>query len=389
MEGDGQIETVTVIGAGSGGFGLVANLGVAGYRIRLHDRDEARLAAIRERGGVEVENGPSTFAPVELASTDLAASVTGADLIAVCTGGNHQEGLAEAMAPLLEDGQIILLVQGNTGGALLVRQSLTRGGCRAAVNVAEIDTYPYGTGRPEPARAELRFRKRWNQIAALPGRRGEAVMQRLGPLFPQAVLAPTVISTSFTNMNGMFHVANSIANVGRIERGERFKFYGEGVTPAVANLYTAMDAERLAIARALGAAVPSIPDWIELAFGFREPTLVETFQRLTFDPSGPYRQTPNPASLTHNYIAEDVPTGLIPMQALGRAVGVPTPSIDAVIQLACVMAGRDFAEDARRIERLGLAGQNAAQIRATVGDGFEPSEPARMLHDGPARNRSW
>lgn len=365
-----EITTVTVIGAGSGGFGLVANLGAAGYRIRLHDRDDGRLVAIRERGGVDIENGSRPFAAVELASTDLAASMDGADLIAVCTGGNHQAALARSLAPLLRDGQTILLVQGNTGGALVVRQEMQRGGCRAQVDVAEIDTYPYGVGRPEPARAQLRFSKRWNQIAAFPGNRGEAVFERLGPLFPQAVLAPTIISTSFTNMNGMFHVANSVANVGRIERGERFKFYGEGVTPAVANLYEAMDAERLATASALGAEVPTIPDWIDRAFGFREATLAETFQRLTYDPNGPYQQTPAPSSLEHNYVAEDVPTGLIPMRALGQAACVPTPALDAVIHLACVMAGRDFADEARTIERLGLAGRGAAQIQSILENGF-------------------
>src|SRR5207237_5155132 len=137
--------------------------GAAGYRIRLHDRDGGRLSAIRARGGLDIENGPRPFAPVELASTDLAQSVAGADLIAVCTGGNGQAAFARAVAPLLEDGQILLLVQGNTGGALVVRQELMRGGCQARVDVAEIDTYPYGTGRPEPARAQLRFSKQWNQ----------------------------------------------------------------------------------------------------------------------------------------------------------------------------------------------------------------------------------
>jgi len=34
--------TVTIIGAGLGGIALVANLGLSGYRLRLHDRDEAR-----------------------------------------------------------------------------------------------------------------------------------------------------------------------------------------------------------------------------------------------------------------------------------------------------------------------------------------------------------
>ncbi len=364
------IETVTVVGAGSGGFGLIANLGAAGYRLRLHDRDDARLAAIRARGGVEIEGGTRAFAPIEIVSTDLPACVAGADLIVVCTGGNGQPAFARAVAPLLEDGQILLLVQGNTGGSLVVRRELEAAGCRAVVDVAEFDTYPYGTGRPQPARAQLRFSKRWNQIAAFPGHRGEAVFARLGPLFPQAVMAQTVAATSFTNMNAAFHVANCVANVGRIERGEPFKFYADGVTPAVANLYAALDAERLAVAAALGADIPDIPEWIDRAFGFREPTLAETFQRLTYDPKGPYQFTPAPAALTHNYVAEDVPTGLMPMSALGAAAGVPTPVIDGIVRLACVMAGRDFAAEARTIERLGLAGQDARQIRKTLIDGF-------------------
>jgi opine dehydrogenase len=370
MGSGGTIEKVTVIGAGSGGWGLLANLGSAGYRMRLHDRDDGRLEAVRARGGIEIENGPVSFVPIDGVTTDLAASVDGADLIAVCTGGNGQPSLARALAPLLRDGQIILLVQGNTGGSLVVRRELMDAGCRADVDVAEIDTYPYSTARPEPTRARIVFRKRWNQIAAFPGRRGEAVMARLGPLFPEAVLAPNVLYTGLTNMNGMFHVANCVANVGRIESGGGFKFYGEGVTPAVASLYEAMDAERLALATRLGVTVPSIPDWIERAFGKRAPTLAETFQRLTFDEDGPYRTTPSPATLAHPWITEDVPTGLMPTSALARAAGVPAPAIDSVIRLACVMAGRDFAGEGRTLEAMGLAGQDASQIRATVEGGF-------------------
>jgi opine dehydrogenase len=364
------IEIITVVGAGSGGFGLITNLGGAGYRVRLHDRDGGRLEAIRARGGIDVDGGPRPFVPVEVASTDAATSVAGAGLIVLATGGNAQEEAARGLAPLLQDGQIILLVQGNTGGALVVRRALREGGCRAEVDVAEVDTYPYVTARPEPTRARIVTHKHWLQLASFPGSRRAAVMAKLQPLFPEAVPAPSVIATGFTNMNAALHVANCLANAGRIESGAGFEVYAEGVPPAVANLYQALDDERLAIAERLGAQVPSIAEWIRRAFAVDAPTLPEQFQRLTYDEGGPYRNTPTPASLAHNYIAEDVPTGLIPMAALGKAAGIPTPTLDGLIQLATVMAGRDFAADARTIERLGLAGQDAAQIRATLEDGF-------------------
>jgi len=82
------IKTIAIVGAGPGGFRLVANLGLMGYRLRLNDIDEAKLTAIRARGGIDVEGTPGGFAPLELATTDLRATVDGADLIIVVSGGN-------------------------------------------------------------------------------------------------------------------------------------------------------------------------------------------------------------------------------------------------------------------------------------------------------------
>jgi 2-polyprenyl-6-methoxyphenol hydroxylase-like FAD-dependent oxidoreductase len=45
-------ETVTIIGAGIGGLYLVAELGTAGFKLRLHDIDDSRLSEIQARGGV-------------------------------------------------------------------------------------------------------------------------------------------------------------------------------------------------------------------------------------------------------------------------------------------------------------------------------------------------
>jgi hypothetical protein len=41
-----------------------------------------------------------------------------------------------------------------------------------------------------------------------------------------------------------------------------------------------------------------------------------------------------------------------------------------VIKLAQTLAGTDFVAQARTLDRMGLAGMNAAQIRATLAEGF-------------------
>jgi len=91
-----------------------------------------------------------------------------------------------------------------------------------------------------------------------------------------------------------FQVQRCVANAGRIESGDSYKFYAEGVTPAVARLYEAINAERVAVAAALGTSVPSLADWFERVYGVREASLVETCQRLTSNNDGPYQATRTP-----------------------------------------------------------------------------------------------
>ena len=365
-----EIKTVAIVGAGPGGFRLVANLGLLGYRLRLNDIDEAKLTAIRARGGIDVEGTPGGFAPLELATADLRAAVDGADLIIVVSGGNTQPTVACALAPLLIDGQTILLMQGNTGGSLVVRRELDRAGCRAKIELAETDTYPYAMRFVAPTKMRQTTQKRWMQIAAFPGTRSAAVHARLVPLFPQAAAAPDVLHTGLMNVNAILHVANCIANAARIERGGGYLFYGEGVTTAVARMYEAIDGERMAIARALNVNVPSLLDWIARAYNVREADLVKTFQSLSAEPDGPYMVNKAAATLNHKYVTEDVPTGLIPIRELGLATGTPTPAIDTLIETAKLMTGRTFVNEARTLERMGINGLNPVRIRELVRDGF-------------------
>ena len=176
--------------------------------------------------------------------------------------------------------------------------------------------------------------------------------------------------TGLTNANAMLHVANCVANAGRIENGDSYKFYAEGVTPGVARLYEAINSERVAVAAALGASVPTLADWFDRVYDVREATLAETCRRLTYNSDGPYQATGTPKSLDHKFIMEDVPTGLIPMSALGAAAGVRTPAINALIEIVRAMTGKDFAAEGRTLERLGLSGMDAPAICRIVEEGF-------------------
>ena len=373
MSGTGETRaggTCAIIGAGLGGIALVANLGLRGYRLRLHDRDEGRIAKVRERGGLDVEGLAQGFAPVELATPTLAPAVDGADVVIVVTGSTFHAEVARDLAKTLRDGQTILLIQGGTGGSLVVRQELRRAGCRAAVDVAEMDNFPYSLSWPEPTRVRMTIVKRFLQIAALPAARIDAVLGTLRPAFPQATAAPSILTTGLTNMNAVLHVVNMVGNSGRLEAtGHGYRFYAEGYTPSLVTVLEALDTERLAVARAYDVDVPGVHEWLLRTYDLGGDSLRETFHRLTHQPTGPYQWTPTPRSLDHKYVTEDVPCGLVAMAALGSAADVPTPVIDGLVALTSAMLRRDFRAEGRNLERLGLAGQTVTGIRAIAETG--------------------
>src|SRR5438093_4573989 len=98
VAGEGTVETVAIIGAGIGGVYLAAELGIAGFKLRLHDIDDVRLADIRAFGGIDVEGERGGFAAIEHATSDLRTAVDGADVIIIVTGGNAQAGVARSLA---------------------------------------------------------------------------------------------------------------------------------------------------------------------------------------------------------------------------------------------------------------------------------------------------
>jgi len=69
-------------------------------------------------------------------------------------------------------------------------------------------------------------------------------------------------------------------------------------------------------------------------------------------------------------VTEDVPTGLIPISELGLVTGTPTPAIHTMIEMAKLMTGKTFADEARTLDRMGVARLDATKIHGIVRDGF-------------------
>ena len=99
----------------------------------------------------------------------------------------------------------------------------------------------------------------------------------------------------------------------------------------------AVDDERLAIARALGVAILAEPDLG--ATGLHDRT--QLLHRLLHRTGLPRHQ--GAERLHHRYLTEDVGYSMVFLTDLARHLSVPTPTMDAVIHIASIVAGEDFA----------------------------------------------
>jgi opine dehydrogenase len=64
-------------------------------------------------------------------------------------------------------------------------------------------------------------------------------------------------------------------------------------------------------------------------------------------------------SLNHRYLHEDVGYGLVFMKQLGAQLGMDTPAMSAVIEIASVVMKRDYLRESHRTPAsLGLAGHS-------------------------------
>lgn len=86
-------------------------------------------------------------------------------------------------------------------------------------------------------------------------------------------------------------------------------------------LIEALDAERLAIARAFGLAVRTIHEHFHLSFDVPMGPPAEMTQALAQRPT----DVKGPTTLDSRYVTEDVPFGLVPTIRLAALAGVPVP----------------------------------------------------------------
>jgi opine dehydrogenase len=365
-----MIKTIAVLGAGHGGHAAAADLVRRGFDVRLHARAEKNLSAIRSQAGIVMRGVHDGLVPFTHITTDIAEAVNGADLIMLVVPSVAHENYAQLLAPVLRPEQILFLNPGHTGGGLHMVQALRAAGYTSPVQTCETVTLTYICRLEKPGAVNVFSYTKKLAFAAFPGRHAARLFELMKPLFPEIVLASSVLETALSNINAIFHPPGMLMNAGWIEATDGdFLFYKQGVTESVGRVTAGVDNERMAVAKALGIPTSSfLETFLRAGLTTAEAVKSGSISRACRE-SAPNQTIKSPPSLDHRYVHEDVGCGLVPFSELGRLVGIPTPTIDALIVLASLSLEIDFRKTGLSLETMGLANKTPDQLLSFLESG--------------------
>jgi opine dehydrogenase len=364
-----SIREIAIVGAGNGGCAAAADLTLRGFSVRLCGRSTSTIDPIRERGSIEISGVLGEHVtPIALITNDVGEAMRGVDLVILMGPTHAHRAMAEAIAPHIEEDQILLAAPGHT--ILLIPNTLRAQG-RHVSTYCDTATLPYIARKSGPTSVRITQAAKYLVFGSFPGKRANEIAERIRSVYPSIQVGANLLETVFPYTNAIHHPPAILCNAGRVEatRGDYYHYY-DGISPAVGRLIDALDRERLAIAKALNVrALPFVEHFHRIGYttdaARRTGLAYEAFHQ-----SEPDRWIRAPASLDHRFLNEDIPYGLVPLAELGKLAKVATPTINHVIQLACAATGKDYRGQGLTLECMGLGGCSPTEAVSLLDNGY-------------------
>ena len=367
------MEKITILGAGNGACATAADLTLKGFPVTLCSRPASKtLKEIQEKGGLECTGLlGERFVPLHQITTNLNKAVEEADLVIIVVPGKGHEDYARALAPLLQEGQMVFLSPGHVGGSLHFQRILKEVAPTLRIKVGEANILPYGCRLIGPARVVVYVINPAVRFGAFPGKHIHDLEEIVKKLYPSFVPAKNVLECGMNYLNAWMHVPGMIMNAGWIEftRGD-FNFYYQGITPAVGRALEALDRER--VQGLIKLDLPPIP-FLDLFYrsGYTTQEAWSSGSAYrAFQESEANKSRKSPQDFSHRYMMEDCPYGLLPMSEFCHWAGVSTPVMDALNRLSSVATGIDLRKAGLTLDKMGLAGLDVKEKDAFLSEGY-------------------
>ena len=356
---------VAILGAGNAGCAVAADLTLHGHEITLiktsHAMHDDNFEFLHQNGCRMTLNefGEIKTARIAHVTRDLSA-LQGNEIVIIYIQSNFHEQLIQRIAPYLQDDQILLINPGYLSTAYVLKHCKEK-----KLIICEAESSFIDGRIMKPGLFRVGFRNVRNPIGIFPAARREEAIAKLDRLGERFVYLDSVVEAALHNPNMIVHTVGSVMSIPRIEKAKGdFCMYHEAYTrdnPATWRILEALDNEKMNVLEKLGFARLS---YVE-ACKYRN-SLDETMdaKEVFLDYSEMDTRAKGPTKVDSRYISEDVPQGLVMLEALGQELGVQTPIASALIELSSAALGRSMRAEGRTPEELGRE-----NIRVILNDG--------------------
>ena len=345
---------IAIVGAGNAGCAVAADLTMKGHEVTLiktsHAIHEENFDYLLAHDGKMTLNefGEVKTANIAKVCRDI-GEIRGKEIVILYIQTNFHEQLIERMMPHLEDDQILLINPGYLSTAYVLKHSAGK-----KLIVAEAESSFIDGRIMEPGMFRVGFRNVRNPIGIFPSSRKEEAIAKLDQLGERLVYLDSVVEAALHNPNMIVHTVGSVMSIPRIEKSKGdFCMYHEAYTrdnPATWRILEALDREKMNVLGKLGFERLSYVNACKYRNSLDEN---EDAKEVFLDYAEMDTRAKGPTKVDSRYISEDVPQGLVMLEALGQALNVPTPIATALIEIAEAALDRGMRAEGRTPEKLG------------------------------------
>ncbi|MGM0395696.1 MAG: NAD/NADP octopine/nopaline dehydrogenase family protein [Bacillota bacterium] len=346
-----------VIGGGNGGQSAAGHLGIMGFPVTLYDIMPDTVNAINSQGGIHVDGAVKGFGKIEKATTDIGEAIQDAEIIMVILPSNYHRSIAKAMAPYVNENQIVFIHPGATFGAFQFKQVFKEEGCSDNIVIAEAQSLIYACRLNKPGYASIKGMKKNLMVAAIPANKTQEVVIKIQEAFPDIIPGKNVLDTSLNNLNAIMHPGPTLLNVSMIESPYDWRYYWDGITPTIGEFIVEMDKERIDMGEKLGLSIPPILEMYKTLYGVEGSTLTEVVRK-----TKAYEEVMGQKRVDTRYLTEDIPMSLVPFVSMAQQLGMNSDKMETICRLGSYILKEDFFNSSRTMENLGFEKMTAEEI---------------------------
>lgn len=354
---------IAILGGGNGAHAMAADLTLRGFKVTMYEIPEfsSKLEELFSSKTIEVSGVINGRVKIQNVTSDIDEAIKDVKYILIVVPAFGQDSYAKILKGKVQKDQIIVLYPGALG-SLVLKNAFGEGDIPV---IAEANNLPYDARMIGRAKVNVFGLNKIN-IAFLPAFKGPELIDEMRSIHPFERVYSDVLESGLSIVNPALHSGACLINIGPIEywgKGD-FYLYEHGFTPSAAKIDIVLDNERKKIGNKLGYHLRPLEDFSGMREGY-------TWQELYLNTHGNISLTPikGPVDIFNRYLTEDAPYGLVPWSSIGKLVGVSTPTVDAIVNIYSIIHEKNWWDEGRTTEKLGLSGLTIEQIKEYVKSG--------------------